>query len=70
MNVASRLETAAMPGGVLVSEPAYLRLRDRFSIRRLDQVVLKGIGPTTVFLLQGLRDQSEPTHDTRAGSPA
>jgi Flp pilus assembly protein TadG len=44
--------------GVLISESASWRLRDRFSISRLDQVVLKGIGPATVFLLEGLRGQS------------
>jgi adenylate cyclase len=58
VNVATRLETAAQPGGVLISESASWRLRDRFSISRLDQVVLKGIGPATVFLLEGLRGQS------------
>lgn len=52
VNVASRLETTASPGGVLISESAYWRLRERFAIRSLTEVALKGLGPTKVFLLE------------------
>ncbi|HEX8416211.1 MAG TPA: adenylate/guanylate cyclase domain-containing protein [Methylobacterium sp.] len=52
VNVASRLESTATPGGVLISESAYWRLRERFAIRSLTDVALKGIGPTKVFLLE------------------
>ena len=52
VNVASRLENTAAPGGVLISESAYWRLRERFTIRGLTEVALKGIGPTKVFLLE------------------
>jgi adenylate cyclase len=68
VNVATRLETAARPSGVLISESAYWRLRDRFSLSPLDEVVLKGIGPATVFLLQGRRGQSGPAHGFDPGA--
>lgn len=51
VNLASRLENGALPGGILISESAYWRLKGRFSIKILDDIDLKGIGLSKVYLL-------------------
>jgi adenylate cyclase len=53
VNLASRLETNAPYGQILVSESAYWRLKDRFSMQEVDEIELKGIGRTRAFLLNG-----------------
>jgi class 3 adenylate cyclase len=53
INLASRLEGAAQPGSVVISEAAYWRLAPHFPITALDDVDLKGIGSTKLFLLGG-----------------
>jgi class 3 adenylate cyclase len=52
VNLAARLETAARPGDILVSEAAYWRLKSEFSVTPLDDVDLKGIGRTPVYRLE------------------
>ena len=52
VNLASRLEHSAVPGGILISESAFWRLRHQFPTKVLDEIDLKGIGPSKVFLLQ------------------
>ena len=51
VNMASRLEQASAPGGVLISEPAYDCLREAFRIEAAPMVDLKGIGPSAVYRL-------------------
>lgn len=51
VNLASRLEHSATPGGILISESAYWRLRKLYRIDVLADVNLAGIGPSKVFLL-------------------
>jgi adenylate cyclase len=51
VNLASRLESSALPGGVQISESAYERLRHLYPIEVHRQIDLKGIGLTTVYLL-------------------
>jgi class 3 adenylate cyclase len=51
VNLASRLESSAAPGGVQISESAYQRLRNLYPTEVLRQVELKGIGLTTAYLL-------------------
>jgi adenylate cyclase len=53
VNLASRLETNAPYGQILVSESAYWRLKDRFLMQEVDEIELKGIGKTRAFLLNG-----------------
>ena len=53
VNLASRLEHAASPGCIMISEAAYWRLKDRFELAVFDDLDLKGIGPTTAYLLNG-----------------
>lgn len=51
VNLASRLESAAGAGCILISEPAYYRLKDHFNVVLFDNVSLKGIGVKQAFLL-------------------
>jgi class 3 adenylate cyclase len=51
VNLASRLENRAEPGGILISEPAYWRLRHLYQTSELSEVELKGIGMSKVFRL-------------------
>jgi len=51
VNLASRLEGSASPGAIVISESAYWRLRDHFPVTVLDDLELKGIGPTKAYLL-------------------
>jgi class 3 adenylate cyclase len=53
VNMASRLEHASRPGAVLISHPAYVRLKDRFWVEEAPAVDLKGIGVEEVYLLHG-----------------
>ncbi len=54
VNLASRLESNAPKGEILVSESAYLRLKERFTVKPLpDDLDLKGIGRTKAYLLIG-----------------
>jgi class 3 adenylate cyclase len=52
VNLAARLETAAAPGAILVSEAAYWRLKSEFTVTPLEAVELKGIGRTRVYRLE------------------
>jgi class 3 adenylate cyclase len=58
VNLASRLQTAAQPGQICVSEAAYWRLRGTFALTALGEIDLKGIGPTTTFVLDGPLDST------------
>jgi adenylate cyclase len=54
VSVASGLENRAPPGGILISDSAYERLRHRFAISELRHIELKGItGRNKVRLLLG-----------------
>ncbi len=53
VNMASRLESRAPHGEILVSESAFWRLRDMFILEEVDEIELKGIGSTRAFLLKG-----------------
>ena len=52
VNLASRLESSALPGGVQISESAFRSLRHLYPIEVHRQIDLKGIGLTTVYLLR------------------
>jgi class 3 adenylate cyclase len=51
VNLASRLEHAASPGSVLISESAYRILRDYYRVEIQEDIQLKGIGLAKVYLL-------------------
>jgi class 3 adenylate cyclase len=52
VNLASRLETAAAPGGILISEDAWRRLGPEYVVTSLAAQDLKGFGPTPVYRLE------------------
>jgi adenylate cyclase len=55
VNLASRLESRAEPGTILISESAYWRLRPIYEIEPQQDLELKGIGFAKVYLLKGTR---------------
>ncbi len=57
VNLASRLESRAEPGTILISESAYWRLRPIYEIDTQDDMELKGIGTAKVYRLKGRRAQ-------------
>jgi adenylate cyclase len=60
VNLASRLESQAPGGAILLSETAYEEVRDRIEARPLDPIQVKGISePVTVYELIGLRSNEE-----------
>ena len=53
VNLASRLESRAEPGTILISESAYWRLRPLYEIEMREDMDLKGIGKAKVYRLKG-----------------
>ena len=51
VNRASRLEGAAPPGGILISEDTHRQIRGRFSMERREGLILKGIDEPVVAYL-------------------
>ena len=68
VNTASRLESAAMPGSIQVSQPVYVRLRDTYDFSESYVVDLKGKGSTTAHTLLGRRSADDRAV-SGAGSP-
>lgn len=57
VNVASRLETAAEPNTVLVSEMVYRRISDRFVAEEVPPLTLKGVSePVHAFRIMGYEE--------------
>lgn len=56
VNVASRLERAAPPGGILISHDTFLLVRDTFNVEPLGPVPIKGrTEPIQVYLTLGVK---------------
>ena len=68
VNLASRLESSAAPGAVMISEAASERLRHIYRIEVLEEVDLKGIGSTRVYLLMPDRVDGADVPAERAGA--
>ena len=51
MNIASRVEGAALPNGIAVSSSVYYRCHDAFDFEGPDTIMLKGIGETEIYRL-------------------
>ncbi len=65
VNLASRLQSAAPPGGILISHDTYRHVRGLFDIQALDPVALKGKSrPVHVYLVQRIKGRSFQ-NDTR-----
>jgi adenylate cyclase len=59
VNLASRLESKAPKGEILVSESAYWRLKDQYELVEVSELDLKGIGFTRAYILKGRKDQAQ-----------
>jgi class 3 adenylate cyclase len=61
VNLASRLEHEAAPGGVLISFETYAHVKDEVYCEERGPVRVKGIAqPVTTYEVTGLKDVSEP----------
>ena len=58
MNVASRLQTVAPPGGIAVSEATYFQARDIMEWRA-QREVLKGIGEADIYVARPAAEEGE-----------
>ena len=60
VNLAQRLEAAAPPDGILISNETYALVQDEIACRYNDEIRVKGIhNAVKTYLLLGLRDQKE-----------
>ncbi len=56
VNVASRLEKTAPPGGILISHDTYMLVHDRFNVEPLGLVAIRGRSePIQVYMVLGLK---------------
>lgn len=71
VNTASRLCAAAEPGQILVSEPTYRLLGDRFEAAEIEPVHAKGKHePIRVYSVRGLRTAAEPESSASSSAAA
>lgn len=67
LTVASRMETSAEPGTVLVSENTYRLVRDRFDWQPLGEIMVKGIShPIPVYRPLSPRPLDEPGQENQS----
>jgi class 3 adenylate cyclase len=69
VNMASRMESAGVPGRIQVTEATYRRLRSGFDFESRGPVEIKGKGPLTTYLLVGRRERA-PAAGVAAPQPA
>ncbi len=60
VNLASRMESHSVPGGIQVTEPVYLALRHRYRFEDRGAVTIKGKGEVRTWLLHGRGDEPRP----------
>ena len=59
MNLASRLESSARPGRVLISQATYELIRDRVMCRNMGEIEVKGFNrPIAVYEVQDLKENA------------
>lgn len=69
VNVAKRLEQAADPGAVVISESTYRLVRDVFKVHNLPPLTLKGkTEPVTAHVVEGRLEQPGKVHYRSEGS--
>ncbi|MDR7417439.1 MAG: adenylate/guanylate cyclase domain-containing protein [Armatimonadota bacterium] len=61
VNIASRMESQGVPGGVQVTQATYARLHDRYEFTSRGQIFVKGKGLMAAFLLTGRKSRSGTT---------
>jgi adenylate cyclase len=65
VNLASRLEHEAPPGGILISFETYAQVKDEVRCEERDDVQLKGIAqPISTYVVVGLKQEEEQTGST------
>jgi class 3 adenylate cyclase len=69
VNVASRMESHALPGTIQVTGRTYACLRDHFEFRERGTVDVKGKGPMTTYLLVGPRERLTITSNIAQDNP-
>jgi class 3 adenylate cyclase len=64
VNIASRMESTGVPGGIQVSEPIYQQLKEVFRFEERGEIEVKGKGKMHTYLLVGANDNPiyEPAH--------
>jgi class 3 adenylate cyclase len=56
VNIASRMESSGVPGGIQVTEPIYLQLKEVFAFQERGEIEVKGKGKMRTYLLVGAND--------------
>ncbi|MEO1431657.1 MAG: adenylate/guanylate cyclase domain-containing protein [Cyanobacteria bacterium J06633_8] len=56
VNIASRMESHGLPGKIQLTEDTYKRLQDKFILERRGEILVKGKGLMTTYLLMGSRE--------------
>jgi len=69
VNVASRMESQGIPGGIRVTEATYQALREEYHLQPQGTLNVKGRGEMAVYGLQGRRDEVGPMLLERVRSP-
>ncbi len=70
VNLASRLQTAAPPGGILVSHETFRLARGAFTFQALEPAKVKGKrDPVRIYLVQGAKPRALRFERTRVESP-
>jgi class 3 adenylate cyclase len=60
VNMASRMESHGIPGGIQVTQVTYERLRDQYAFENRGTIPIKGKGDLPVYLLQGEHAPNRP----------
>ena len=60
MNTASRIEGAATPGGIAVSESTYFEACESVAFSEPEDVMLKGIGETRIYRVETGAEETKP----------
>lgn len=62
VNLASRMETKAQPGGILITYETYAHVRDELECQEADSVQVKGIAyPVSTYKVIGLKPDEQPS---------
>jgi class 3 adenylate cyclase len=70
VNVASRVQSHSRPGGILVSDATYKRIRGSYKLEECASLDLKGHGPMRTHWLLESGDGSRPNNGFQSGAPA
>jgi class 3 adenylate cyclase len=57
VNVASRMESQGLPGGIQVTAATYERLKDKYLLEKRGAITIKGKGEMITYWLTGRKDE-------------